>query len=117
MEQSIFQNAYSGDREAAVPPLKKSVLLQATSNVYALLKTANENIDLEWLEVAFTRCDSWDRQSTYPKFLPVKLKPYAQLDRDKSITGTGFTLEIGQWQDDHPDGDVQEFICHNIGYL
>lgn len=115
---SMFQDAYGPSSER--PPLKEDKLVQAVGNIYALLTRANPHLQLELLEVAFTRLDSWDRQDSYPRFLPVKLNPSrasGHVDEQKDRDVGGFTVDVGEWQDDYPEDDIVKFIDYAVGTI
>jgi hypothetical protein len=127
VEASILQGTSEGSVTGGLfrsPPLKEDKLVQAVGNLYALLRGANSSLELEWLEVAFTRLDSWDRQDSYPRFLPVRLKSSHQSaeeslpkngEDDRGVDG--FTIEVGAWQDDHPEEDVGKFMDYAVGHI
>ena len=115
LEESIFQvDYYSVDTNLQPPPLKEAALVQAVANLYSLLTTANENLRLEWLEVAFTRLDFWDRQCAYPRYLPVTLTPSLEVPVT-SAGESGFTIKIGDWHEDYSERDICQFITTHIG--
>jgi hypothetical protein len=118
IKESVFQAAVTG---SASPPLREDKLVQTVGNIYILLKNADPSLELDWLDVAFTRLDSWDRQSSYPRFLPVRLVPEnhsgtgAQHVHDS--TATGFTITVGEWQEDYAERDVYDFFERTVGHI
>ena len=126
----VFQDAFKGSGSDP-PPLKEDKLCQAVDNLYALLKAANPDLKLEWLEIAFTRLDTYDRQAIYSRFLTVRLKPSpvagAGSGKGKSAGGGGgggggmgnepggFSIVVGEWQDDEPTEDISKFTDHAVG--
>ncbi|KIW73875.1 hypothetical protein PV04_01958 [Phialophora macrospora] len=130
VKASIFQDTSEGSGSSVAgglfrsPPLKEDKLVQAVGNLYALLRSVNSSLELEWLEVAFTRLDSWDRQDSYPRFLPVRLRPsHHSVEENLPKNGEdghgadGFTIEVGAWQDDHPEEDVGKFMDYAVGHI
>ncbi|OQU96617.1 hypothetical protein CLAIMM_02671 [Cladophialophora immunda] len=125
--KSFFQDEYTS-MGSDPPPLKEDRLCQAVANLYALLMERGEGQSeprkLECLEVAFTRLDTWDRQGAYPRFLTVRLIPSHSPtdipegggDADKGWLG-GFTMEVGEWQDDYAEQDIEGFIGHAVGFI
>lgn len=115
---SVFQDAYGPSNDK--PPLKEDKLVQAVGNIYALLKSANPHMQLELLEVAFTRLDFWDRQDAYPRFLPVRLNPSAasgHVEEQKACDVGGFTVDVGEWKDDYPEDDISRFLDYAVGTI
>ncbi|OAG34467.1 hypothetical protein AYO21_11376 [Fonsecaea monophora] len=128
-EKSCFQDKYTSIGTNP-PPLKQDQLCQAVANLYALLMDRaggeGQTKKLDYLEVAFTRLDTWDRQGAYPRFLPVKLIPsVSKADDDHPQGGNGpneglqggFTIELGEWQNDYAEEDIQDFISHTVGFI
>ncbi|EXJ73010.1 uncharacterized protein A1O5_04159 [Cladophialophora psammophila CBS 110553] len=123
--KSIFQDDDSSGTRP--PPLKEGKLCQTVANLYALLMKDSEltktSKTWECLEVAFTRLDTWDRQGAYPRFLTVRLLPSnagidaLKGDGAKNAWVGGFTIEVGEWQDDYAEEDIEGFIGYAVGFI